>query len=258
MVDDWRSKWHQYTDGETSVDFPFVFAQLNSMGNASGQYLHPKAASSEYGEFGEWAPGFPSIRLAQSNARRSLSNTFMAVILYTPVASGAVHSPYKQCVLALCPLSDVSVPTRHYAMLMLFYCIIRPVGQRLARGILSIVYQMYELAKVDPVALSARVHVREHRSSNGTRFRSANVVVTLGGLGDDNRMLQPPSQGALGFEVLGGEDRVWHSTPVQNSEGPYITLGLVPPRPVACRYLYYSSPCGLQVRRYGNILQPSF
>ena len=141
-------------------------------------------------------------------------------------------------------------------MLMLFYCIVRPVGQRLARGILSMVYQMHDLAKVDPVALSARVHVRGNRSSNGTRSRS--VVVTLGGLGDDNRLLQPPNQGALGFEVLGGEDHVWHSTPVQNSKGPYITLGLVPPRPVACRYLYYSSPCGLQVRRYRNILQPSF
>jgi hypothetical protein len=66
-------------------------------------------------------PGFPSIRLAEANTL-ALPSTFQAVILDTPVASGSVHSPYKQ-----------------------------PVGARLARGALAVAYGMSEYGKVDPV-----------------------------------------------------------------------------------------------------------
>jgi len=124
MIKDWRAKWHNYTDGATSLEFPFGWAQLNS-DNSLPAYTNPKSAGAAYGEFGQWEAGFPSIRLAQT-ATLALPNTFQAIIVDTPVASGSVHSPYKQ-----------------------------PVGARLARGGLAVAYGMTDLNKVNPVATSA-------------------------------------------------------------------------------------------------------
>lgn len=126
MISDWRAQWNQGTDGATAADFPFGWAQLNSDGPAS-RYLNPPSAGPAFGPFGEWSPGFPSVRLAQANTL-SLPSTFQAVILDTPVASGSVHSPYKQ-----------------------------PVGQRLARGGLAVAYGISGAAKVNPVPVSATV-----------------------------------------------------------------------------------------------------
>ena len=79
----------RYIEGATSKTFPFGWAQLNSDNNLTA-YNNPASAGPAYGEFGEWEPGFASIRLAQTNAL-SLPNTFQAVILDTPVASGSVR-----------------------------------------------------------------------------------------------------------------------------------------------------------------------
>ena len=103
---------------------------------------------------GQWEPGFPSIRLAQTNAL-SLPNTFQAVILDTPVASGSVHSPYKQ-----------------------------PVGARLARGGLAVAYGQSYPDYASNVALSASVD-----QASGTvvliKFKqlgaSSEIVATKGG-----------------------------------------------------------------------------
>lgn len=112
MIEDWRSKWAAGTDGATAA-FPFGWSQLNSNGGSQvwtpgmsqrlqpGQYEDP---------LGAWDSGFQSIRLAETNTL-ALENTFQAVIIDTPVASGSVHSPYKQ-----------------------------PAGSRLCRGALDVAY----------------------------------------------------------------------------------------------------------------------
>ena len=98
MIADWRAKWHAATDGATSADFPFGWSQLNSNGPVDGsQYADPPfdpASASTLGSLGEWDNGFPSIRLAESRTL-ALPNTFQAVIVDTPVASGSVQSPFK-------------------------------------------------------------------------------------------------------------------------------------------------------------------
>lgn len=120
MIRDWRSKWRNYTDGATEEDFPFGWVQLNSDGpygagyrNASspgglfnpakppancGQGCAPECNTSclgRYHEWGDYGQGFTSIRYAQTNTL-SLPRTFQAVIIDTPVASGSIHSPFKQ------------------------------------------------------------------------------------------------------------------------------------------------------------------
>eukprot|EP00051_Salpingoeca_urceolata_P010217 m.124636 g.124636 ORF g.124636 m.124636 type:complete len:129 (-) comp16626_c0_seq2:351-737(-) len=73
----------------------------------------------------------------------------------------SVHSPYKQ-----------------------------PVGQRLARGGLSVAYGMHDVAAVAPVAVSAAI-------------QGTSVVVQLGGVGPGGLTVH---QGAQGIEVLGGDN----------------------------------------------------
>eukprot|EP00037_Helgoeca_nana_P020360 m.201736 g.201736 ORF g.201736 m.201736 type:complete len:298 (+) comp25237_c0_seq1:50-943(+) len=112
MIKDWRAKWTQGTSGNTEPEFAFGWAQLNSCSNAT-HWIENATADPTPGledPFGMWNRGLQSIRLAQ-DATLALPSTFQAVILDTPVASGAIHSPYKQ-----------------------------PAGARLARGALSLVY----------------------------------------------------------------------------------------------------------------------
>jgi len=145
MIEDWRAKWHALTDNATARQFPFGWAQLNSDGTGRQDYtnrtfnpLHPPAncgrgcapaCSSEclgrYHEWGDYGNGFTGLRYAQSAALR-VRNTFQAVIIDTPVASGSIHSPFKQ-----------------------------PVGRRLARGALAVAYGRKELHAADPVATGA-------------------------------------------------------------------------------------------------------
>jgi hypothetical protein len=59
-------------------------------------YINPSPASPDASDpLGQWSAGFPSIRNAESQTL-ALANTFQAVIVDTPVASGSVHSPWKQ------------------------------------------------------------------------------------------------------------------------------------------------------------------
>ena len=69
MIQDWRSKFHQFTNGASDADFPFGWVQLNSDGSPNGNYDNATKfapGDTTYGQFAEWAPGFPSLRLAQS------------------------------------------------------------------------------------------------------------------------------------------------------------------------------------------------
>lgn len=203
LIRDWRAKWHKYTDGASDPSFPFGWAQLNSNGNQSS-YTNPASAGAAFGEFGEWKAGYPALRHAQSSTL-SLPKTFQATILDTPVASGSVHSPYKQ-----------------------------PVGSRLARQGLAIAYGEQSLAKVDPFPMSARLEGDGGASS---------VIVTLGGLGPEGVRA---TSGALGFEVLGASDQIWHSTPITGSTSNSVRVGPAPSDALAVRYLWYMSPCGLK------------
>jgi sialate O-acetylesterase len=89
MIEDWRAKFHEHTDGAAAADFPFGWSQLNSVG-VVGTYKTTifDTAAASHGEFDEWRNGFPAIRLAESSTL-SLANTFQAVIVDTPVASGS-------------------------------------------------------------------------------------------------------------------------------------------------------------------------
>lgn len=124
MIEDWRAKWAEGTGGATAV-FPFGWSQLNSDGGANvwapGKTT-PASTSDPTDPLGAWSSGFPSIRLAESSTLAT-PNTFQAVIIDTPVASGSVHSPYKQ-----------------------------PAGARLARGALA---TAYAIPQPDPVVVSA-------------------------------------------------------------------------------------------------------
>jgi hypothetical protein len=116
MVHAWRSLWRKNTDNATEADFSFGWAQLNSYGAPDGPRGNPHthtapASNNPADEFGAWAPGFPSIRWAQTKSLASIPNSFQAVILDTPSPSGAIHSCFKQ-----------------------------PVGSRLARGALATAY----------------------------------------------------------------------------------------------------------------------
>ena len=222
MIEDWRAKWAEGTDGATNPDLPFGWAQLNSCSNTgvASNYQSPvKNVPSEDDPLSAWnsltagcqETGFCGVRWAQTSAL-ALPNTFEAVTLDTPVASGSIHSPFKQ-----------------------------PVGARLARGALSTAYgQRHTLS---PVVAS----VTKHHNYMGQEG-AATIVVTVGGLGPN-----PPwpleIRNHLGFEVL-TKDGVWQSTPIKSSEGVALTLDAANATDgLALRYLWYTTPCGVQPYR---------
>ena len=128
MIEDWRAKWAEGTGGTTDPAFPFGWAQLNSDGSATewsptGTTPNIPGNTSDPDPMMQWTGGgFPPIRNAESHTL-SVANTFQAVILDTPVASGSVHSPYKQ-----------------------------PAGARLARQALA---SAYRVPQPSPAAVSA-------------------------------------------------------------------------------------------------------
>ena len=231
MINDWRAKWANYTDGATDVDFPFGWAQLNSCGQADAYenplfnpkkhtscgICAPACNASCLGTLHEWGDavqggnidnGFPCLRHAQSNTL-SLPRTFQAVIIDTPVASGSIHSPFKQ-----------------------------PCGRRLARGGLAVAYGMPELNAVSPVVESVTL--------SGNR-----VLVTIGGLGKPETGLGTLTAtiGAEVFEVLGNcgnasAPACWQSTPIVSYNATTITLMNLPAKPTAVRFLWYIAPYG--------------
>ena len=128
MIEDWRAKWAEGTGGTTEATFPFGWSQLNSDGAATawsptGTTPNVPSNDTDPDPLMQWTGGgFPPIRNAESNTL-SVANTFQAVIIDTPVASGSVHSPYKQ-----------------------------PAGARLARQALA---TAYGIPQPSPVAVSA-------------------------------------------------------------------------------------------------------
>ena len=110
MVEDWRSQWSEGTENATDRAFPFGWGQLNSNGPAIVYNTTSPAVPAIQDPEGKWNPGFTSIRLAEASVAED-PRTFMAVLLDTPVASGWIHSPFKQ-----------------------------PAGDRLTRGALSVAY----------------------------------------------------------------------------------------------------------------------
>ena len=184
MISDWRSKWSDGTDGATNASFPFGWAQLNSYRAATKWVAGgstPARKSDPTDPLGVWAAGFPSIRLAESNTL-SLPNTFQAVILDTPVASGAVHSPYKAT-----------------------------AGDRLARAALA---TAYGVAQPSPVVTSVKVSGTTAVITIGGVAGGATVMrrATLGfeALGTDNNWhmvaITPSSGGGASADqvVVGG------------------------------------------------------
>ena len=115
----------------------------------------------------------------------------------TPVASGSVHSPFKQV-----------------------------AGQRLARGALGVAYGATSAGKsahrIDPVAAGAAL------SPDG-----ASLVVTVGGVPGTELTAKV---GAEGFEVLGscaGGKLCWQSCAITGSKGATVTVGGLPGAPQA-------------------------
>jgi hypothetical protein len=69
LIQDWRAKFHKYTDGAAAADFPFGWAQLNSVSAVSvyKPILFDTTCAHTVGgcagKYNEWSRGFPSIRL---------------------------------------------------------------------------------------------------------------------------------------------------------------------------------------------------
>jgi hypothetical protein len=230
MINDWRAKWADYTDGATRKDFPFGWGQLNSCGKPDAYknplfdakhtncgICAPQCNVSCLGELHEWGDvvqggeidnGFPCLRYAQSNAL-SLPKTFQAVIIDTPVASGSIHSPFKQ-----------------------------PCGRRLARGGLAVAYNMKELHTVNPVV-------------DSVKLRGDSIVVTVGGLRKPEGLgVLTATTGAEGFEVLGNCGNTsapvcWQSAPIVSHTTTTITLSNLPANPTAIRFMWYLAPYGV-------------
>lgn len=235
MINDWRTKWSIYTDGATDAEFPFGWAQLNSCGLADAYenpLFHPKHSgcgicapecnASCLGTLHEWGDvpqggnidnGFPCLRHAQSNTL-SLPRTFQAVIIDTPVASGSIHSPFKQ-----------------------------PCGRRLARGALAMAYGMPELNAVNPVVESVTL-------STDKIFVTVDGLGKPGtGMGTLTATI-----GVEAFEVLGicgnaTAPACWHSAPIVSYNATSITLTNLPAAPTAVRFLWYLAPYGVTPAR---------
>lgn len=246
MIKDWRNKWKNSTDGATDPVFPFGWVQLNSDGpygagyrNASspggifnpsnpprncGQGCSPECNTTCLGKFHEWGDygqGFTGIRYAQTNTL-SLPKTFQAVIVDTPVASGSIHSPFKQ-----------------------------PVGRRLARGGLAVAYEMASAHVVDPVVSSVMLSPDEHSLTvNVAGLGSRGLVAVLGAsafevLGHCDP--QPAAGTCTQATCL-----CWTSTPIVSATKTTVTIGGLPASPQAVRYLWYISPYAID----GKLLRP--
>ena len=216
MITDWRAKWHQNTDGATAADFPFGWSQLNSVGQPKPYSVIPFDPTCRgqgcQGELDEWRPGTQAIRLAQDATRSSLANVFQAVILDTPVASGSIHSCYKQ-----------------------------PAGARLARRALAVAYgRGGNLTAADPVATSATVGGGGSLTIAIAGVGAAGLDVKLGAAGFE---VLGNCTSSLGH-CKGGTCLCWTPCNITSAQAASVTVGGVPSAPVAVRYLYQQSPCG--------------
>ena len=225
MIEDWRAKWHTHTDGATARDLPFGWAQLNSCGTGAADYTnrifnppHPPAdcgdgcapacSSACLGrlhEWGDYGNGFTGIRFAQAQALLRVRNTFMAVIIDTPVASGSIHSPFKQ-----------------------------PVGRRLARGGLAVAYGQKQYHAVAPVVEGVALRGGTVEVTVGGLGHSKQLVVNIGARGFE----------VLG-NCSAGPSLCWMSSPIAAASADTVTLTRLPSSPQAVRFLWYIDAVGV-------------
>ena len=212
LVEDWRAKWSNRTNGASDPTFPFGWVQLNSNGGATTPGAVPAPVAPGKGDpLGAWNKGFAGLRWSQTNTLAAVEKTFQAVVLDTPAINGFVHSPFKQ-----------------------------PVGARLARQALDVAYQM---PQPSPRVTGAGYTAAE-AGAEGDPGKST-VVVTLAGLGFPAGAIQVRQ--SWGFELLSSLG-VWHGAAIQKAEGATLVLdasnataGGKPPS--ALRYLWYTAPC---------------
>lgn len=218
MITDWRSKWHAASGGETAVDFPFGFVQLNSRGD-DPVYNSPLDPLNPFSD----RFGFAGLRWSQSAGygyapNPAQPNVFMAVSVDTPdrpypvAVNGRpdghkafnVHSPFKQ-----------------------------PVAARLARACLHLVYR--DLVAVDtpgprPGALT--------RSTDNT-----SLLLEVVGLSEGGEVL--PLRTSRGFEVSSNSWLSWwRPVPARRENSTHVRIGPVPTKALSLRYNWYSNPCG--------------
>ena len=220
MVKSWRELWKQntasYSDSSSNA-FSFGWAQLNSNGRPDtprAPAWKPQPLRNSTGDpLGAWAPGFPSLRWAQTQSLQLIPDSFQAVILDTPSPSGAIHSCFKQ-----------------------------QVGSRLARGALAAVYSRPELQSTARIAAAAA----QPAAARGQGGQEQVVVVKIANTSGSSLTVRA----SLGFEVLVQE--MWYSAPIVHSDGAdtlQLSLANVTGggTAVALRYLWGSSPCGRDI-----------
>ena len=237
MIEDWRAQWHTRSDGQTSADFPFGWAQLNA-DNAPSEGVEPGMAikvpfkectlripgatpAKECGDCGdcvgslhEWADGISGLRLAQENALKKVDNGFMIATFDTP--GNNIHSPYKQ-----------------------------PVGRRFARAALATAYNQPKY-HLDPTVKSVQLH--------GGGVGPKHILISVGGVGPNGLRV---TDGAPGFQVLGqcdGEenstmkvgrmDMCWTPVQIASHDSTTVTLTELPVQPEAVRYGWSAMPFG--------------
>ena len=155
MIEAWRQLWQQNTGSATTL--PFGWVQLNSYGHPDGprgEQPHSRPAGLHYGSedpVGAWAPGFSSIRWAQTQSLLSIPDSFQAVVLDTPSPSSAIHSCFKQ-----------------------------PVGARLARGALAVAYDRKELHPSPAVSGAKQVGKQLAVTVSNTSGGALTVRASLG------------------------------------------------------------------------------
>ena len=212
MVDDWRQKWTQGTQGQTDHQFPFGFVQLNSIGNKT---VYNQPTDTTNGDPYNPQFGYAGLRWSQTAGYGYVPNAkmprvFMATSFDTPdrpypvpfnqgksVDQGFnVHSPFKQ----------------------------QPAA-RLARSALEVAYSV-QVDTTGPLVESVK------RAAGG-------IVITIKNLGAGSGV---ELHSTTGFEVLTADSK-WTSVPIQTHTNDTVTVGDVKGA-TKLRYSWYSNPCG--------------
>jgi sialate O-acetylesterase len=208
MIDDWRIKWHEGTDGNTDSEFPFGFVQLGSVGTDDA-YNEP-TDDPQMGEFSSLF-GYGGIRWAQTAGYGYAPNprmpkTFMAVNMDTPMSDGNVHSIFKQ-----------------------------PTAARLARAGLAVAYGMQFDTNAGP-------------SVKGVEVEGDSVTVKLIGLGKGGVQIRSTTGFEVLVNDGGvAAPGVWVNTPITGHQSDSVTIGALASNASKIRYSWYSKPCGLDL-----------
>lgn len=205
MINDWRLKWHQGTNGQTDAVFPFGFAQLGPEGTKPN--FNQPLDDPRFGAYSNHF-GYAGLRWAQTAGygyvpNPLMPNTFMATIIDTPKPDGNVHTPFKQ-----------------------------PAGSRLARAGLRVAYGL----SFDTSA---------PRVQSITRVQDSIVVklfqLGTGGLEIRNKTGFEVLVNDGGVSAPG----IWMNAPITSHSSDSITIGSIPGNTSQLRYEWYSNPCGM-------------